>query len=273
MMKDHPLSLEFISLFGLPPVEFVQLAAELDCRFISMALAPFTANPHDYPLWSLKSDPALRKDFRAALDRTGVRISMTEGLKIGDTNDAALWAEELDMFAELRAERSNVTVTTPNLPFAAEQMTLLAEMAKQRGMKLCIEMMPPMPLNSLSVAQQLIADSGHDNIGIVFDAMHYFRSGGTVEALAKCPPKLISYAQICDVPLVSPFASYWDEALNHRRPPSEGELPLKAFVDALPDGTMLGLEIPELSKAAQGIAPQDRLRHCIAAAQQLLASR
>lgn len=273
MTKAHPLSLEFISLFGLPPVEFVDLAAELGCPYISMALSPFTANPNDYPQWNLKSDKALRTEFCAALKAANIRISLTEGLKIGESNSSDLWSEELDIWAELGAERSNVAIITPNLPHAAEQLAILADMATQRDISLCVEMMPQMPLHSLSLAQKLITDSGSDDIGLLIDAMHYFRAGGTVESLQHCPPHLIHYAQICDVPLISLFPSYWDEALNHRRPPSEGELPLKAFVDALPSGTILGLEIPELAKATQGVSPQKRLRHCIAAVQDLLLSQ
>ena len=37
-MAMHPLGIEFISVFGLPPVEFVHLAADLGCRHISTAL-------------------------------------------------------------------------------------------------------------------------------------------------------------------------------------------------------------------------------------------
>jgi hypothetical protein len=35
-MRD--LGIEFISVFGLPPADFVHLAADLGCRYVSTAL-------------------------------------------------------------------------------------------------------------------------------------------------------------------------------------------------------------------------------------------
>jgi hypothetical protein len=37
-LKTERLGIEFLSVFGLPPVEFVNLAADLGCRYISTGL-------------------------------------------------------------------------------------------------------------------------------------------------------------------------------------------------------------------------------------------
>lgn len=38
------LGIELLSVFGMPPVTFVSLAADLNCRYISTAL---TSNPYN----------------------------------------------------------------------------------------------------------------------------------------------------------------------------------------------------------------------------------
>jgi hypothetical protein len=52
--------------------------------------------------------------------------------------------------------------------------------------------------------------------------------------------------------------------------PSEGELPLADYLAALPDGLVIGLEVPLRSQAELGIGPAERLRPCVAAARTLL---
>ncbi len=63
----RPLGLEFISVLAMPPVEFIELAADLGCDGVGMALAPFTANPHGYRAWSLRDDAGV-----AARDYGGI---------------------------------------------------------------------------------------------------------------------------------------------------------------------------------------------------------
>ncbi len=57
----HDLGIEFISVFGLPPVEFVHLAADLGCRYISIALTGSPLKSLGYQAFSLKDDVALRR--------------------------------------------------------------------------------------------------------------------------------------------------------------------------------------------------------------------
>jgi hypothetical protein len=46
-MDGHgPAGIEHRTVFGLPPVEFVNLAADLGCRYIAIALSGSPYNPH-----------------------------------------------------------------------------------------------------------------------------------------------------------------------------------------------------------------------------------
>jgi hypothetical protein len=63
------LGIEQLSVFGMGPVEHVRLAAALGCSYISIGLAQGRFNPHGYAPWSLRDDPALRRQTIAALPR------------------------------------------------------------------------------------------------------------------------------------------------------------------------------------------------------------
>jgi sugar phosphate isomerase/epimerase len=86
-MRD--LGIEFISVFGLPPVDFVHLAADLGCRYISTALSgrPLKSlKSLGYRPFSLTDDVQLRQRLRTAMHDCGVgtTIELAPGMTIGD---------------------------------------------------------------------------------------------------------------------------------------------------------------------------------------------
>ena len=259
------IGIDFISVLGLSPVEHTKLAASLGCQHISIALAPFAANPHNYAPWSLREDAALRRDFAAALRDNNITISLGEGFLLRPGADIKNAEADMDLLHELGAPIANIVCLEPDAPRAIAQLAAFADMAAARGMKASLEMMPFMPLGSLAEAAAAIAATERKNLGLLLDSMHVFRSGATVEQVAALPPEIISYVQLCDVPLVSTRASYGEEARDNRLPPGQGELPLRAFIEALPPSLMLGLEIPMLDAAKSGFGPASRLAPAIAA--------
>lgn len=265
------IGIDFISVFGLPPVDFAALAAKLGCRHISIALAPFTANPHNYPLWSLREDASLRSIFADSLQQHNVTISLGEGFLIRPGADIRDTAADMDIMRGLGIPIVNTVCLEPDEARAFDQLAAFAELAAQNGMRATLEMMPTLPLGNLAAASAAIAKIGHPNLGLLLDSMHVFRSGATRADLAALDPARIFYAQLCDAPSISKHASYGQEARDHRLPPGAGELPLQDFIAALPPNLLLGLEIPMLSEAESGIGPEQRLARCIAATSALLA--
>ena len=63
-----------------------------------------------------------------------------------------------------------------------------------------------------------------------------------------------------------------EEALYERRAPGDGDLPLVEFLRHVPDGVVVGLEIPIRSEAERGIGPRERLARCVAQARTVMIS-
>jgi len=264
------LGIEFISVFGLPPVQFVDLAADLDVRNISLGLAPLDANPHNYPSYSL-SDPALQRDFKAALKARGVTFALAEGFFVLPGRDVGAYAQELDLVAELGAQRINTLALEPDAARLADQLAALVEMGAARGMKTTLEFLPGIPIGDLAAAADAVRRIGRPELGVLTDTMHLGRTGATGAQIAALEPGIVSYAQLCDCPLVRTDMSYADEAKYERMVPGEGELPLVDYLKALPAGVVIGLEIPQRSLAEAGVGPHERLGRCVTAARALLA--
>jgi len=265
------LGIEMISAFGLPPVEYVHLAADLGCAHVSFALGQTDINPHGYARYDLKGDAALRRATRVALRDRGVSISLAEGLTVRPGVEARDRAAEFDAFAELGAKRINTVSLDPDLGRTFDQFAITVQMAAERGMEATTEFAPGLTVADLQTALQAIRHVGRPDFRVLVDTMHLVRSGSGPADLAALDPKLIGYVQLCDAPLVSRFSTYMEEAMTERRVPGQGELPLLEILRAVPRDLVVSLEVPLLSQAKAGIGPLDRLRPAVAAARDLLA--
>ena len=266
------IGIEMISVFGLPPVDFVELAAELGCQHVSTGLASFDFGVEAHPPYSLREDAALRRNLIAALRDTGVSIALGEGLTIRPGRGAADFAADLDLFRELGVMRVNTVSMDPDRARSFDEFARLAELAAQRGMVTTLELAPGLTVPDLATALAAVAHVGRPEFRLLIDTMHWVRSGAGADDLAALDPGLIDYVQLSDAPRAPRFASYHEEAMFERMVPGEGELDLAGLLAVLPPDRVYALEIPQRAAALAGQAPRERLARCVAATRQLLAT-
>jgi sugar phosphate isomerase/epimerase len=264
------ISIEFITAFGMPPVDFVHLAADIGCRDIGMALAPMFASPLGYPAWSLRGDRALQREVITALQERDVSISLGEGFLIWPGADVRDCGPDLDTMCELGAQCINMCSIDPDLGRSFDQCAALAEMADARGVPATLEFGPIFAIADLSTAFSVLRHAGRPAFRLLIDTLHLARASLGPTDIAALPPDTIGYAQLCDAKLAFTQQSYLDEARFERLVPGDGELPLVDIVAALPTDIVLGLEIPRLSEAKAGIDAQKRIRRCVEATRKIL---
>jgi sugar phosphate isomerase/epimerase len=99
--------------------------------------------------------------------------------------------------------------------------------------------------------------------GILLDSLHFQRYGGQFEQLWSLDRDLLTFVQLCDAPLAPPSevpqpaslppgqstdgTDLQLESRAMRLLPGDGELPLRAFLAALPAGIPISVEAPVLS--------------------------
>lgn len=269
--QSRKIGIEFISVFGLPPVEFVDVVRKLGCDHIGTALEPLAPNQLGCSAWSLREDASLRRELVAALRANGVSLSLGEGFLVREGGDMRASARDMDLMHELGAPRLNALSIDPDFSRGTDELAVFAEMAGERGMDATLEYLPGYPIGDLDSAVAAVRAVNKPNFRLLIDAMHFFRAGAKASDLAAVDPSLIGYVQLCDVPTVSKFANYADEARYERMGPGEGELPLADFLAALSPELVVGLEIPMLSKAKAGLAPYERLAPSVEATRRLVA--
>lgn len=269
--RPDRLALGMLSVFGLPPIEFVELAAELGCPRISAAIQGMPLVPLGYPAFSLKDDAALRKDLLAAMDDRGVTISLGDGFLVRPGADVDALRSDLDVMAELGVPRINVVSLDPDLPRTLDQFAALTELAAQRGIGTVVEPVPGLTIGDLPAGLAAAEYVGRSEFRLLVDTMHLMRSGSGASELAAVDPGRIGYAQLNDTTLRPRMDNYLEEAMFERLVPGEGDLPLRDILAALPADVVIEIEVPQRSLALAGVSPIERLRPCVEAARRLLA--
>jgi len=264
------LAIEPLSVFGLPPVAFVDLAADLGLSYIAITLTALP-NPYGYPPFSLRDDAALRRETIAALRRRGVSISLGDGFVVRPGVDMRDSARDIAIMAELGAARVNTVSFDPDPSRTVDQFGTVADLAASSGMETTLEFGPTLSVRDLPTALRMIRAVGRSNLRLLIDTMHVIRSGASPKDIAALDPDRIGYVQLSDAPLVASIPNYMEEACFQRMIPGTGELPLVELLAALPRHLVIGLEVPLRSQADAGEGPRDRFGRCVEAARGLLA--
>jgi sugar phosphate isomerase/epimerase len=266
------LGVEMLCVFGMPPVEYVHLVADLGCRYITTGMVGFAPlQTLGYQPFSLRDDPRLRRDLLAVMDDRGVSISLGEGLLIAPGVDVRSYAADLDIMAELRIPRINTVSLEPDRPRTFDELAVLTDLAAERGILTSVEPVPGLAIADLPSALAAVEHVGRDEISLLIDTMHVARSGAGPDDLRALPAERIGHVQLCDVPLRSTRQyHYAEEAMYHRMVPGEGELPLAEMLAALPPDRVVGLEVPLRSRAEAGVSAYDRILPCVESARALL---
>jgi sugar phosphate isomerase/epimerase len=133
-------------------------------------------------------------------------------------------------------------------------------------------MVEPIAMGNVRTPQdglELIRAAGVD-AKLVIDCLHLVRTDTTAADLRLIPPEYFGHVQICDGLAVIAPEELGTEATANRLYPGEGTFPLVEILAAVPPSATLGLEVPNLARLEQGVAPEERAREALLAARAVL---
>jgi sugar phosphate isomerase/epimerase len=160
---------------------------------------------------------ATSKEVRKRLDDTGVIALDMEPIIPAD--DAYDYAEQLiESAAEVGARFILFT-------------------SRKKDLQANIDFLPIFPLNTLTMAADIVCQANKPNSGVLIDNLHLSRSGSTPSDVAAYDKSLFPYIQIADAPAQLPtnFNELLDEAINGRSCPGEGALPIAELLQLVPN--------------------------------------
>lgn len=257
----HAISLHHVTAMEVSPPELVSIAAELGLRHVCL----FTCiTPETLSLFPVEWTPALRKETAARCADLDVTVHNLEWFDVTPDADEDFHRAGLELGASFGARTATTHVVDTDLARAADNFARFCELAGEYGITPCIEFTVMIGTPTLASAVKVIDLSGHANGGVALDALHLFRSGGTVDDVRALDPRYVRSVQISDGPSQRDPADYFDEAVFERMIPGEGEFPLQALLSVIPADIILDVEVPLRTRRQAGLNALDRSRLAVA---------
>ncbi|WP_417208474.1 sugar phosphate isomerase/epimerase family protein [Antarctobacter sp.] len=233
------IGLGHFTCLHLPPADLVRLARQAGFGFVGMRFHPVAPGlPHWLP------SPAGQADLARVMAGEGIALYDIETVVIDAGLDPDMLGPALDAAAALGGQRVNCCADL--FPGLTERFAHLCALAAERGLGVDIEPMRWRGVNTPAACLSLIAASGAPNAGYLVDTLHHHRCGGTPEEIVAMSAGVVRSAQVCDAPAATPETTEGliAEARGGRLLPGDGGLPLRETLRAVPDGTVISVELP-----------------------------
>ena len=260
------LSLANLTVVEADPITLIEAAQAGGYDAIGLRIVPPFPTDHVFPVIG---DRNVIRSIKRRLLETRVRVLDVEAIWLTAESDVATLEPALDTAVELGAGYVIVVGNDPARGRLAGNVSRLCAAASLRGLRVMLEFIPYSHIRSLAQAVALLADVGPANAGVLVDALHLSRSGGSPADLAQYDPALFSYMHLCDAPAIPPGPDgVRPEAREGRLYPGEGGLWLADFIRAFPRDTPIAIEAPSAHRA--GLPAAERASLAASGTRQLL---
>ena len=260
------ISLDQLTVLDARPAELVEIAARAGYDAVSTIM---NGIPEVRVISLRAGDPDTLALHRRIKD-TGVFINVADGFPISPQVPMEQLRAGVTLMAELGARKIVTLNFDPDANRALDSFWTLREYCSAAGLPLLIEFTPISQIASLHDALAFRAAAGGEGIQVLVDLLHLNQSGGAQAEVAALEPGLMGGAQLCDGPVKASMAAYRYSSIHERGIPGEGELPARAFLDALPHDRVFGIEVPLHGWALAGASALDRATLLINATRALL---
>ena len=248
------LSLAHLTVMPATPLELIDAAASAGFDAIGLRIIP--PLPGD-TITPVVGDLPLQREIKRRLSETGLFIMDVEAFWLMPDSSIDNLMPYFEAGAELGASHILVVGNDPERARLIDRFGAFCKACAGFGLRPMLEFIPYSQIRSLAEARDMLTASRADNAGILVDALHLSRSGGSPADIRQYPSDLFTYLHLCDAPAELPAADQIRaEARGGRLYPGEGGLWLEDFVSAFPEGTPLAIEAPakrhgHLSRAGQ----------------------
>jgi sugar phosphate isomerase/epimerase len=258
MNGSSEVGIDHLTMLDVSPPDLVGVAGEAGFDLVGLRVVP--ATPAEEP-WPMTPDSPMLEETARRLDDTGVGVLSVEVVRIGPGTKREDYEQALEVGSRLQARYVTVNVDDPDIERACEAFATLTDDARPYGLRPLVEPIPYTEVSNLEEAVHIARRSGGG--GILLDTLHFQRYGGQIDQLRSLDRDLLAYVQLCDGPLASPSEVPHPPSLPRgqstdgtdlqlesramRLLPGDGELPLRAFLAALPAGIPVSVEAPVLS--------------------------
>lgn len=237
---DISIGVAHFSAIQLPPHDLVVQAASAGFRSLGLRLHPAFPGA---PFYQLPHGSRTAQEFRRLLDGEGMDVFDIEFFIIGPDFQAQSLEQIVADAADIGARRLSVCGDDPDRGRLIGNLSEFCALAGRYGMAVDLENMGWRTVNTYRESAAVVQACGQDNLGVLVDAIHFFRNGGNVQDI---DPDIVRHVQLCDVagPAPQGAEAMINEARSGRLPPGDGILPLPDLLSALGGKAAISVEVP-----------------------------
>lgn len=265
----HTFSLAFLTTSEVGPAEAVRIAAETGYDMVGLRFLPAAPGTEaDYPVMS---DRAVQRQVAEALAETGIGLGDIEIARLKPDTDVAAFEAFCALGQRFSARHVLVAGDDPQPARLTETFGRFCELAKSHDLTTDLEFMPWTAVKTIADARKIVENAGCENGGVLVDALHFDRSGSTLEEVRRLPRERINYAQLCDgpVPYDPSEQGMIQIARAERLVPGKGGIELVGLVRALPEDVLLSIEVPRLHLVGK-VSALDRAHQALEATKSIV---
>ncbi|VIO71553.1 hypothetical protein CI1B_37370 [Bradyrhizobium ivorense] len=251
------LSLAHLTLVGSTPLQLIDHATEAGFEHIGMRIIAPTA---DTRISSPVEDPALRATILRRLADAGLKVLDIEALWLSAEFDPAPVERAFAFGAEIGARYAIVAGNDPDRDRLLRNLDAVCQLGAPFGIQILLEFIPYTEVRTIRDAANCLAAIDCPNTGILVDALHLSRSGGSVTDVVADLSR-VQFLHLCDASAIVPRTTELlrDEARRNRLYPGQGELALRELVAATPASIPIAIEAPHAGLADRPFGEQARL--------------
>lgn len=237
-------SLAHLSMIAVPPARLASVAAGAGYPWTGFRLTPSPSTGVDH---RILGDPRALADLRRAVDDSGIGILDVEVVRMKGPEAVEESRPLLEAAQALGARYVIATVEDTDPVRRVDTLATVAQLAAEHGTAIAVEFMLFSAARTLGEAVSIVEQTDQPNVVVLTDVLHLVRSGGAPADLRHHPAALFPYAQVCDASgagAASDPEAARAEGVKARLLPGDGDLPVSAFIEALPADSVLSIEIP-----------------------------
>lgn len=236
------ISLAHLTLAGVSPLQLIDHAAQAGFDHIGMRIVAPTA---DSRMESPLGDPSLRASILRRLAETGIKVLDIEAWWLSAEFNADSIEPTFGFGAAMGARYAIVAGNDPIRSRLLDHLDVVCQIGARVGIQILLEFIPYSQVCTIGDAADCLTSINRPNIGILVDALHLSRSGGSVADVVANLHR-VQFLHLCDAPRLPPrsIGAMRDEARGYRLYPGEGELDLRELIAITPTDVPIAIEAP-----------------------------
>jgi len=236
------LAMGYLTLGDLDPFEMVRAAGAGGFRASGIRL---TGHKQGDPWPFDPGDAAHIERMRGVMRESDIRLVNACTYRVTADIDPADYLPVLSACRELGIGTLICNSFATEEAMIVEKLAAIADLAAPLGIRLALEFIPVSAVKTVAQAGRIAEATGRGNVGLVIDALHLWRSGGSPEDLKSVPAERLYAVQLCDGPLEAPQGdALYAEMRGGRLMPGTGAFDLSGLLRALPDEVEVEAEVP-----------------------------